>query len=137
MLEYYFHIFLFIVRAINSVSRYMKKMLVIFQNPFKVPRAKSHIFFQYWRRRKVQIFWEDHRSLKKISHFVLTLVSNFKIKWEIKKKIGLPTISELYVAGKRKLLQQRLSFIFQVIHCFRGNKHPARGALQSGRDTIS
>ena len=31
---------------------------------------------------KVQIFWEGHKNLKKISHFVLTLLSYFKKRWE-------------------------------------------------------
>ena len=33
--------------------------------------------------RKVQTFWESHKILKTISHFVLKSLSSFKIKWEI------------------------------------------------------
>ena len=32
---------------------------------------------------KVEIFCEGHKNLKKISHFILTLLSNFKVMWEM------------------------------------------------------
>ena len=46
---------------------------------------------------KVQIIWEGHKNLKKISHFVLTLIcNNLKKSWEIFFKFcGLLTKSEL------------------------------------------
>jgi hypothetical protein len=46
---------------------------------------------------KGQLFWEGHKNLIKISHFVLTLLSNFKKKVaDIFKSYALLTISELY-----------------------------------------
>ena len=35
---------------------------------------------------KVKIFWEGQKELEKISHIVLTLLNNFKKRWEIFSK---------------------------------------------------
>ena len=57
--------------------------------------GSSYIFSAF----KVQIFWEGHKKLKKIFHFVLTCLSNFKNEWDFFFKFcGLLIISELYIS---------------------------------------
>ena len=63
---------------------YLWKPTVHWKTNKVTPRCHEIRIFMYVLTGKVvQIFWEVHKNLKKISPFAMTLLCNFKKRWEI------------------------------------------------------